>query len=135
MAKTAAARGNRGHSTTPRNRPVQCLFNDDEMALVDAAAGQRRLRPGAWVAQIAVDEARREAGESKGDRDALVALRQELAGIRRLLGNIGGNLNDVARHANTTGELSVATSSVLEEVRRQARSLDGLIDETHRALQ
>ena len=43
---------------------------------------------------------------------------QELADARRLVRNIGGNLNDVAKQANATGEIHAATRQVLGMVAR-----------------
>lgn len=44
--------------------------------------------------------------------------------LRRLLGNVAGNLNDVARHANSTGELAPESAAVLDYVRRTNDKLD-----------
>ena len=43
---------------------------------------------------------------------------QELADARRLVRNVGGNLNDVAKHANATGEIHAGTRQVLGMVAR-----------------
>ncbi|WP_180819515.1 hypothetical protein [Gordonia terrae] len=44
--------------------------------------------------------------------------------LRRLLGNVAGNLNDVARHANSTGELAPESAAVLDYVRRTNEKVD-----------
>jgi hypothetical protein len=49
---------------------------------------------------------------------ALMMASQELADARRLVRNVGGNLNDVAAHANTTGEIHAGTRQVLGMVAR-----------------
>ena len=54
----------------------------------------------------------------------LMAQRAEVMETRRVLRNIGGNLNDVAKHANATGELHVATARVLELVARAVARTD-----------
>lgn len=57
----------------------------------------------------------------------LLGLREELSEQRRLLRNIGGNLNDVARYANSTGALAVETASVLGLVGRRVQHVEELL--------
>lgn len=45
------------------------------------------------------------------DRGLVRALLEELRQHRRVLTNIGGNLNDLARVANATHEIAVATAA------------------------
>jgi hypothetical protein len=40
------------------------------------------------------------------------------------MGNVAGNLNDVARHANSTGQLAHETAAVLDFVRRTNERTD-----------
>jgi hypothetical protein len=59
-------------------------------------------------------------------------LRAEVAEARRVLTNVGGNLNDVARHANSTGEIAAETERVLGLVARAVRRVEdavGHVDE------
>jgi hypothetical protein len=49
---------------------------------------------------------------------ALMMASQELADARRLVRNVGGNLNDVAKQANATSEIHAGTRQVLGMVAR-----------------
>lgn len=44
--------------------------------------------------------------------------------LRRLLGSVAGNLNDIARRANSGGELGPQTDAVLEHTRRMNTRID-----------
>jgi hypothetical protein len=46
------------------------------------------------------------------EKAELMGLRAELMENRRIVRNVGGNPNDVARHANETGEVHEATQRV-----------------------
>jgi hypothetical protein len=48
----------------------------------------------------------------------------ELVEHRRVLHNVGGNLNDVSRHANSTGELHAATARVQDLVARAVEKVE-----------
>jgi hypothetical protein len=56
-----------------------------------------------------------------------MALRSELMEARRVLANIGGNLNDVARHANSTSELHAATGDVQALVARVVSRVESVV--------
>lgn len=71
----------------------------------------------------------------------LMGLRAELVQHRRILRNVGGNLNDVARHANSTSEVHMATARVealvarvVEKVGLAVGHVDGLAMTARRAL-
>lgn len=57
----------------------------------------------------------------------VMMLRAELAEDRRVLRNIGGNWNDVARHANATGVLHPGTAQVGELVVRAVRRVEDTV--------
>ncbi len=59
----------------------------------------------------------------------LEGLRSELLVVRRLATNISGNLNDVAKHANSTGELKPEVVSMMEFIRGLARRMDRVIED------
>ena len=70
---------------------------------------------------------------------ALMGLRAELMEHRRVLRNVGGNLNDVARHVNAGGELHEATGQVqdlvgrvVERIERTVGEVDGLAKDARR---
>ena len=67
----------------------------------------------------------------------LMMMRAEAAELRRLLKIAGGNLNDVARWANSTGKIHAATQKVLARVgtvTEQAAELIGGYDQAVRLL-
>ncbi len=136
----AAARGHRPHVPSGRRQPRKVYFDGEERAVIEVAAGMMGLRFGAYVASAAVRDARSLVARSSvaGDDTApdgasapvglSVSEAQELLDdvrhLRRLLGNVAGNLNDVARHANSTGELAPESAAVLDYVRRTNDKLD-----------
>jgi hypothetical protein len=123
------AQGNR-RSPAPggRRNQVMVALSDSEFAEVSAAAGRDGMAAGAWLGVLGVRGA---AGPGPALDLAplmreLMMLRAELMENRRVLTNIGGNLNDVARHANTTGHMHVATAMVQQLVARVV----GQVEET-----
>ena len=58
---------------------------------------------------------------------ALMVTYYGLMDLRRLLRNIGGNLNDVARHANSTGTLPPETQQVQAIVARRVLQIDPVL--------
>lgn len=137
---TAATRGHRPHVPKGRRQEKKVYFDTEERAVIEVAAGMMGLRFGAYVASAAVRDARAlvarstSAGGGGAGTDGAspvglsVSEAQELLDevrqLRRLLGNVAGNLNDVARHANSTGELAPESSAVLDYVRRTNNKLD-----------
>ncbi|MBY4575455.1 hypothetical protein ACN94_17980 [Gordonia paraffinivorans] len=136
---TAATRGHRPHVPKGRRQERKVYFDTEERAVIEVAAGMMGLRFGAYVASAAVRDARslvarsaRAASEAEAERAAPVGLSvseaqellDEVRQLRRLLGNVAGNLNDVARHANSTGELAPESAAVLDYVRRTNNKLD-----------
>ncbi|ASR05621.1 hypothetical protein [Gordonia rubripertincta] len=136
---TAATRGHRPHVPKGRRQEKKVYFDTEERAVIEVAAGMMGLRFGAYVASAAVRDARSlvarsasAAGEAEAEGVSPVGLSvseaqellDEVRQLRRLLGNVAGNLNDVARHANSTGELAPESSAVLDYVRRTNNKLD-----------
>ncbi|UZF59278.1 hypothetical protein LH935_28240 (plasmid) [Gordonia polyisoprenivorans] len=139
-----ATRGHRAHLPEGRRTPAQVWLSTDERAVVEVAAGAMGLKRGAFVAAAAVRAARaivagRESGQASDSAAARSAsgsspvplnvaeareLLDEVRQLRRLMGNVAGNLNDVARHANSTGELAPESAAVLDFVRRTNTRVD-----------
>jgi len=65
------------------------------------------------------------AAESATTRAALLT---ELFGVHRLLANIANNVNQIAKAANSTGDMPTQTPEVLAAVRRVAERIDALVD-------
>jgi hypothetical protein len=79
------------------------------------------MRPAAWVAQAASDAARVRMRGLPSDRARLTELARELRHHRRVLANIGGNLNALAAYAHSTRELATERArlgAVIGAVRR-----------------
>lgn len=132
--KPPRVRGYRDHAPRDagkRKARTSVLYTDTEWAAITVAAAADGMTPGAWVAQIAFTEARRANAGDLLDGRAVAELRAELREHRRVLTNIGGNLNDVARVANSTGALENAAqaAAVLRLVRHVVQSSDQLVGE------
>jgi hypothetical protein len=96
-------------------------------------AAREGLGVSAWLGQAGVRLSERHgaAGEStmRGGSgvQAVMVTYQGLMDVRRILRNIGGNLNDVARHANSTGTLPVETRQVQAIVDRRVLQIDPVL--------
>ena len=123
-----AKRGHRAHGDVVRSRRKEALFTPDEFALIEQASTHRGLKAGAFIAATAVEAAK---AMTAGADDRTPATVHELRGVaaevrelRRLLGNVAGNLNDVARHANSAGELGANADAILDFTRRTNTKID-----------
>jgi hypothetical protein len=122
--------GYRKQSVGGRREPRGLLrYTDDEWAVIVQVAALASMRPGAWAQQAAYDAALRAHRGMVPDRAVVEGLLVELRQHRRVLTNIGGNLNDVARAANATGAIEnpVAAATVLRLVRNVVLGADELI--------
>jgi len=119
-------RTRRARAAGGRSNQMTVWLSDEEQSAVEGAAERAGMAPGAWLGEFGVRAARLDspvrvgAGAGGGGAVALelMALQAELLESRRVLTNIGGNLNDVARHANSTGALHAATAEVQALVAR-----------------
>lgn len=105
-------------------------YTDDEWATIGRVAATTGMRPGAWVQEIAHDAAVQHDRGSTVERAVLDELVGELRQYRRVLTNIGGNLNQLARAMNATsaGGNPMATETVLRLVRNVVHGTEELID-------
>jgi len=126
-----ALRGHREHAEERRLKRVTGRFNAAEYVAVTQAAARDGLKPGAWVAAVATTAAARPVGSASmvQRHPELEGLRSELLAVRRLATNISGNLNDVAKHANSTGELKGEVVAMMEFIRKLARRMDRVIED------
>lgn len=83
-------------------------FSDTEWATIVVAAALEGWEPNPWVQQVALEQALQRQRGDLGGTAALRELTDQIRDMRRLLRNIGGNINDLARVANSTGELPAA---------------------------
>jgi hypothetical protein len=130
MSETATAgiaaapkRHGKRRVTDARGRWVHVRCNDAELATISAAAAQKGLAAGAYLRSLAVGSAGARA------RRQAPAERAELARVLGLLGNYGGNLNQLAHVANASGKLP--TEAKLAEISQQVREIR---DQVMRAL-
>lgn len=86
-----------------------------------AALVVRAVQSNVTVPRLLFDSAFAEAGESATDRRNVAA---ELLGIRTLLGAVSNNVNQIARHANATGEVPADAAATVEAVRRLMVRID-----------
>jgi hypothetical protein len=110
-------------SPAPGGRPhsVMVALSEMEMALVKSASVREGMAAGAWLGKVGVRAAEAVPGPASAwgpVMQELMNLRAELMENRRVLRNVGGNLNDVARAANSTGESHESASRVLALVAR-----------------
>ncbi|WP_018685329.1 hypothetical protein [Actinokineospora enzanensis] len=126
----SAKAGYRDQSTSGKRTPRGLMrYTDDEWAVIVMVAAQEVLKPGAYVQKAAYEAALRQHRGELFDSGAVTTLFAELQENRRVLTNIGGNLNDVAKAANSTGEIEnpVAADTVLRLVRNVVLATDELM--------
>ncbi|MFD1147873.1 hypothetical protein [Saccharothrix hoggarensis] len=104
-------------------------FTDIEWAAITIAASLDGMRAGAWIARVAFDEAAHRNSGARLDRDAFAALAAAVQEQRRVLANVGGNLNQLAKATNATGgtDNPEAAARLLGLVRRVVGSTDELL--------
>jgi hypothetical protein len=108
-------------------------LSESELAQITGMAAREGLGVSAWLGQAGVRLAARHgtAGEStmRGGSgvQAVMVTYHGLMDVRRILRNIGGNLNDVARHANSTGILPVETRQVQAIVAQRVVQIDPVL--------
>lgn len=123
----------RSRAVGGRPHQLSVSFSDEELKLVVEAAELAGLAPRAWLGEASTRAARDAvAGAAlpsawSSVMGALMAQRDEVVETRRVLRNIGGNLNQVAAYANATGELHAATIRAVHLVERAvAKAEEGL---------
>lgn len=108
--------------SSKRKHLIASRFNDDEKQSVLAAAVACGMTPSGFLAHAALSTARdltRTAAEVAGEREVIA----ELFALRRHLGQIGNNVNQVAKSLNSGGEAPQA-EAVLAAVHRAAQRVD-----------
>lgn len=129
--------GYRARAQHIRERRGALRYTDLEWALIIKAAVRHRMRPGAWAQQAALHTA---AAEVRGTgagvrRQEVTELTDALREHRNALARVGGNLNQVAAFANTTGgQIPDAAAGILRVVRELVHESDRLLALGHRVL-
>ncbi|MFI0743295.1 plasmid mobilization protein [Streptomyces sp. NPDC021100] len=105
-----------------RMRQPSCRMNDDEYQLLLRAASACRMSVASFLAHAALKAARdldRTAAEIATEREVV----GELFALRRHLGQIGNNLNQVAKATNSGADVP-HTRTVLDAVHRAAKRVE-----------
>jgi hypothetical protein len=109
-------------STSKRTHLIASRFNDAEKADLLAAAAACSMTPSGFLAHAALSAARdlaRTAAEVAGEREVI----SELFALCRHLGQIGNNLNQVAKATNAGADVP-HTQAVLDAVLRAAKRVE-----------
>ncbi len=104
-----------------RRRFVVVVDDDERDRLVAAAAAQ-----GVTVPRLLVESALAPAGETTTQRQATLT---RLFGLRRTLGGIGVNVNQIAHQANTDDEVPSGAHAAIDEVRDALARLSTVLEE------
>jgi hypothetical protein len=104
-------------------------YSDAEWAVIVHAAAAAGMKPGPWAQRAAHRAAIQDQPHHHGLDQRIEALLAELRQHRRVLTNIGGNLNNLARAANTTGTLTLTNPLAVQAVLRLVRNVVGAADE------
>lgn len=102
---------------------VRVSMSEHERVLLMQLEAETGLSPSA----ILVDSAL-----GTGDPASLMVRKRELAELlelRRLVATIANNVNQIARHANTTGELAEETAATVGEARLVGHQILNLVQE------
>lgn len=99
-------------------------LSDEEAEMIRAAAAKQNMAVGAWIGEVAVrasDGVTGIPGEPgvmllTDEMRMLLQSHIEFSMQRVALRAIGNNLNQLVRHANSTGTVHVATAQVLERI-------------------
>ncbi len=108
-----------------RIRQPSCRMNDDEYQLLTRAAAVCNMSVASFLAHAALNAARdldRTAAEIATQRE----VHSELFAVRRHLGHIGNNLNQVAKAINSGADVPYA-EAVLGAVQRVTQRVDSFI--------
>lgn len=121
MAESSSVRwlgkSRRDNAPGGRKKKVEVYVTESEKAALAA----RAVSHGVTVPRLLFDGAFAEAGESAHERRALAT---ELLGIRTLLGAVSNNVNQIARHANATGEFPEDAAATVAAARRLMVRID-----------
>ncbi len=115
------ARRRRSNVAGGRQHSHRVKVTPEEEALLVQLAGAQRVS----VPRLLVESALSARGETPTQRrEAMV----ELFAVHRLLAAISNNVNQIARHANASGEFPADAAGVLRAVRRVAQRIDDAVD-------
>ncbi|MEZ2390211.1 plasmid mobilization relaxosome protein MobC [bacterium RCC_150] len=100
-----------------RSKRIEVYVTDKEKAALTVRAVELNVS----VPRLLFESALSKAGESPVDRRNVAV---ELLGIRTLLGAVSNNINQIARHANATGEFPEDAAAAVAAARRLMVRID-----------
>jgi uncharacterized protein (DUF1778 family) len=100
-----------------RTQRVDVKVTVEEKAALIVRAAQQHVS----VPRLMLESALSDGGETPADRRNLAV---ELLGIRTLLGAVSNNINQIARHANATGEFPDDAAAAVDAVKRLMVRID-----------
>lgn len=125
--------GGSGRGLRRRRRAVGGRRTRYEVRVTPEEEGRLRvlaLRYGVSIQKLLVDSTlgggAATAAATGAERESILV---ELFKLHRLLANVANNVNQIARVANTTGEIAPETDATFAAARRTAERIDSVIDE------
>lgn len=119
LSDDEASWGKTNRDDVPGGRTTKKTYRVSEME--EAVLKAKAAGYGISVARLVVESALSKDGDSHTDRQAMI---QELAQIRTLLGRVSSNVNQIARHANSTGEFPADAGAAVDAMRRLMVRID-----------
>lgn len=115
---TVAERRRRANVTGGRRHSWQVTASDEEAAALVVKAEQARKTVPALLFDAAMAEGRTET------LVVGVEIRDELTAIRNMMRALGNNVNQLAKHANATGEFPAEAHAAITAVQRTAARIN-----------
>ncbi len=115
---TVAERRRRANVTGGRRHSWQVTASDEEAAALVVKAEQARKTVPALLFDAAMAEGRTET------LVVGVEIRDELTAIRNMMRALGNNVNQLAKHANATGEFPAEAHAAITAVQRTASRIN-----------
>lgn len=126
--ETSSAPGRRRkRSSSPRSNQVLVRLSDEEYERVAAGAAATNLTVPAYLARRGQEEIAPVQSGQRVTEAQMRALVSELYALKRILGLAGNNLNQIARMANSTGEVADETVHYAALIARTLERLEQFV--------
>lgn len=122
MTEPAVARRQLRRPGSPRMISHKVKVNADQEARLEATAAER----GITISRLLVESALAGGADAAATKAALAG---EMFRLARMLGQVGHNVNQLAKVTNATGELQPATGSALDALTRTIDRLHVFLDD------
>jgi hypothetical protein len=126
--------GRRSRQAGKRPHRVEFTLTEEELALLDEAAGRSGLARGAYAAEAALAAARGRPATGQADQSRLADALSELVRASGLVRRIGVNLNQAVARLNSTGQRSGDLLAYARESLRRAEMLTAAAEDVRKAL-